>query len=118
YQRSRGRTGLTIPFLVGATHKPTTYEPIEEGAAFTELTSLLVSFRDVTPHSHCVVMAECVDLLEPIAALYPSGGGAYCEPVPDPSSAGIGASHTSRGLHWHDHCSRIRRDRWPLDQDL
>lgn len=47
---------------------------------------MLVSFRDDTPHSHRVVIAECVDLREPIAALYLSGRRADCHPIDNHSS--------------------------------
>jgi hypothetical protein len=62
YQRERGRTGLTIPFLIGAAEPWNWPGAMEESAAFAALSSLLLSFRDATPDGHSVVIAECVDL--------------------------------------------------------
>jgi len=73
YQREAlGLTGLTIPFLVGMTFESLQPEQLEEQALYTELTSLLFSFRDATPASHCVVIAECDTLYQPVVALYPT----------------------------------------------
>src|SRR5712671_6751192 len=58
YQRARGRTGLTIPFLVGAVAVPIAPEAMEENAAYAALSSLLLSLRDATPEGHSVVIAE------------------------------------------------------------
>lgn len=84
HQRSRGRTGLTIPFLIGAVGAPDQRDSsIEEDAAYGALSSLLLSFRDEVPDAHSVVIAECVDLREPIVALYPRGQArADCEGLP------------------------------------
>lgn len=85
YQRARGRTGLTIPFLIGFDWPGA----LEESAAFAALSSLLLSFRDATPHRYSVVISECVDdLHEPIVALYPQRHRqADCEGLPEPSGA-------------------------------
>jgi hypothetical protein len=82
YQRVRGRTGLTIPFLIGVDWPGA----MEKSAAFGALSSLLLSFRDETPSGHSVAIAECGDLHEPVAAIYPQGRGrADWEELPDPS---------------------------------
>jgi len=59
---------------------------MDDNAAFGELSSLLLSFRDAAPDSHSVVIAEWVDLYEPIVALYlRDKGRADCEGVISPS---------------------------------
>jgi hypothetical protein len=74
---------LTIPFLFGTYEVPSASNAIEESAAFGALSSLLLSFRDATPEDHSVVIAECVDLREPIVALYPPAHGrSDCEALP------------------------------------
>jgi hypothetical protein len=84
HQRARGRTGLTVPFLIGAVRITDRSDAIEENEAFGALSSLLLSFRDETPEPQSIVIAECVDLHEPIVSLYPrQPGRAGCEAVPE-----------------------------------
>jgi hypothetical protein len=88
YQRARGRTGLTVPFLIGASWESTRTDAIDEDTAFCELSSLLLALRDARPTLHSVVIAECGDLHQPIAALYPQGQArSDCEGLPDQSGA-------------------------------
>ena len=54
---------------------------MEENVALAALTALLVSFRDETPRSHGVAIAECGNLHQPIAALYEPAGRADCDPI-------------------------------------
>jgi hypothetical protein len=73
YQKyGRGRTGLTIPLLIGA-DRPTEAPEMDEGAAHGELTSLLLSLRDAVHSGYCVAIAECDDLHQPIVALHSAG---------------------------------------------
>ena len=91
YQREAKRlTGLTIPFLVGAAFESCRPDALEEQALYAELNALLLSFRDATPASHCVIIAECTTLYEPVAALYPSiARREDCEGLADSSGVAV-----------------------------
>lgn len=67
-QRAKRLTGFTPSFLIGAAF-PEGWKLSEE-AAFAAFTSLLIDFRDNTPSGYDVVIAECTDHRQPIAALY------------------------------------------------
>lgn len=84
HQRARGRTGLTIPFLIGAAGATDRPGAMAENEAYGALSSLLLSFKDETPEVHSIVIAECVDLHEPIVALSPRRPDrGDCEGMPD-----------------------------------
>lgn len=70
-QRKKGLTGRTLPFLVGACRTPPGSAPANQDDAFFELGRLLEHMRDADPKSHVVRIATCVDLGQPLAALYP-----------------------------------------------
>lgn len=72
FQRETGKTGLTIPFLVGASIHSQAL-PEDENQVFGQLSGLILSLRDETPAEHVVVISECTELREPIAALYSAG---------------------------------------------
>lgn len=91
FQRARGRTGLTIPFLIGAAAAPAIPDSMQEGAAYAALSALLLSFRDATPEGHSVVIAECVDLRQPVVARYPKEPGREdCEVLRGSSADRVG----------------------------
>jgi hypothetical protein len=84
YQRARGKTGLTIPFLIGAARASVARPEMDEEHAYAELAGVLGSFRDRLPNSHSVVIKECDELHVPIAALYArEHGRPNCESVED-----------------------------------
>lgn len=64
-----GKTGLTIPFLIGATQIPLA-PPLDRDEAFRQLADLFTQMRDVTPSAHSVRVAWCDKTHEPIAAVY------------------------------------------------
>ena len=70
YQRARGKTGLTVPFLIGARRLTVNSPEMKEKEVFDEIVALLSAFNAATPSSQSVVIAECNELHEPIAALY------------------------------------------------
>jgi len=97
HQRARGRTGLTIPFLIGAAAAPAIPDSMEEGAAYAAFSALLLSFRDATPEGHSVVIAECVDLRQPIVARYPQEPGREdCEVLRGSSADRASRLHVQR----------------------
>src|SRR5262249_22945134 len=66
-QRTRGRTALTIPFLVGgsrASLRPTTVSP---EVARAEIHSLLYSFLEESPANQAVSLYRCLDIGQPVA---------------------------------------------------
>jgi len=69
-QRRRNKTGLTIPFLLGALRDPPGPIP-EEDAAYRDLLTLLVEIRESNLESHVVRLSRCTEHREPIAALHP-----------------------------------------------
>ena len=81
-QRSRGRTALTIPFLVGCLRSslPGTLQP---QTARNEINALLSSFLEDTPADHAVSIYRCHDIHQPVAiefyALYSLPGAVGLE---------------------------------------
>lgn len=69
-EQSKKATGLTIPFLVGSERLSAGAWPIDEGAAFGALASLLTEMRDSTPSICRVRIGRCTLLHEPIAAVH------------------------------------------------
>jgi hypothetical protein len=69
-EQRKKATGLTIPFLVGAT-RPSAHAPLmDDDAAFRCLACLLTEMRDSTPNPYRVRISRCTTLHEPIAAVY------------------------------------------------
>lgn len=82
YQRARGKTGLTIPFLIGAVRPAVAPAKMGEAEAYAEVQGLLASLRDDVSDSNSVVIKECNEFHIPIAALYLlEHGQADCESV-------------------------------------
>src|SRR4051794_14809313 len=83
-QRLRGRTALTIPFILGAQrpHKPGRLEPeiVKE-----EIRALLGSFLDDAPADHAVSIYRCPDIKQPVAIEFyaqyslPAAAGLYSQ---------------------------------------
>ena len=63
----KDRLGLTLPFLIGATHTPPG-KPLEsEAAGLQQLERLLASMRDDTPTDYYVRIMTCNNLGQPVA---------------------------------------------------
>lgn len=104
YQRTRGKTGLTIPFLIGAVRPVVAPAEMGEAEAYGEVQGLLASLRDNVSDSHSVVIKECNELHIPIAALYPlEHGQADCESVKGRNNQG------SRLFMQHSYFAKRRR---------
>jgi hypothetical protein len=81
--------GLTLQFLLGALRVPTGATASLSGPI--ELTRLLESMRDETPASHCVRIAECDRLRQPVAMLLrlPYQPGVGFASLPSPRSGRV-----------------------------
>lgn len=80
-----GRTGLTIPFLVGAGQQRT-HSGLDDSDAYVAVATLLTAFRDQVPRSHRISISECDQLHVPIVALCEPGcSPPDCKGLVDPS---------------------------------
>lgn len=66
FQRSKGRTALTIPFFIGALRASRSGNPTLH-IARDELYSLLNSFLEDTPTDHSISIYRCADIKQPVA---------------------------------------------------
>lgn len=67
-KQGKRATGLTIPFLIGATRSSRDAPLMDDDAAFRSLACLLTDMRDSTPNPYRVRVSRCIKLHEPIAA--------------------------------------------------
>lgn len=67
-QREIGFTGFTIPFLIGANRNPIGRRETDEQKNYSEFIDLLNYFREAD--QNIVGIAKCVDLHEPVVAIY------------------------------------------------
>lgn len=65
----RGNTGLTLPFLVGALYRDGAYRN-EHLSDESVLFYLLDDFQKTCPKPYHVEIYRCIDLREPVAAVY------------------------------------------------
>jgi hypothetical protein len=86
YQRyALGKTGLTIPFLVGAA-QPQTHSGLVESDAYVAMATLLTAFRDQVPRPYRISISECNLLHVPVVSLCePNYSPPDCQGLFDPS---------------------------------
>ena len=73
YQKyALGKTGLTVPFLIGSGRQQTP-SGLDKNDAYYAVSALLTDFRDQVPSSHRISIRECNELHVPVVALCESG---------------------------------------------
>jgi len=69
YQRhALGKTGLTVPFLIGSGQQHT-HGGLDNSDAYAAVVTLLTDFRDQVPSPYRISISECNQLHVPIVAL-------------------------------------------------
>ena len=92
-QRAKGKTGFTLPFLIGATRDTIGEIYNSEPRNYREFILLLESFQHVSS-PQCIGISECVKLKEPVVALYSSSAKAREYGLDNIFLNGIGKSST------------------------